>query len=365
MLIPYEIDGKVYNMIPCPSGSFIKGSNALQDDKPLEEKKIEKSFLLGETEITQELYQVVMNVENPNKFKDRDKRKNPVENVSWYDAVMFCNRLSDIFDLDRYYTITKDGKIIDTIKSKQDYVVEMHEDSKGFRLPTEWEWEYAAKLSLQKSSPNDKASRSGPNASNRGIVDPLNSPYPWASSGNENIRYTGNEKGKSKGIVGMYKANFKNGTGDYMGMSGKANDGAALPSKVNSFNQSPLNIYNIRGNVNEWVLDLYRPMSTIDVDDFNPYRANAVADGDDSTTAIYQTGINTLISNKSRVYKGGSWKDGLYWLNPGTRRFLDQDKSNNTIGFRCAISAFGMDNTTKPENGGGAWNWIKEKFNIN
>jgi formylglycine-generating enzyme required for sulfatase activity len=101
------------------------------------------------------------------------------------------------------------------------------------------------------------------------------------------------------------------------------------------------------------------------VDYFNPYRANAVADGDDSTTAIYQTGINTLISNKSRVYKGGSWKDGLYWLNPGTRRFLDQDKSNNTIGFRCAISAFGMDNTTKPENGGGFGNWIKEKFNIN
>jgi formylglycine-generating enzyme required for sulfatase activity len=182
--------------------------------------------------------------------------------------------------------------------------------------------------------------------------------------GNENIRFTGNGKGKEKGVVGMYKANFKNGTGDYMGMSGRANDGAVLPSKVNSYNQSPLNIYNIRGNVNEWVLDLYRPMSNIDMDDFNPYRANAVADGDDSTTAIYQTGVNTLISNKSRVYKGGSWKDGLYWLNPGTRRFLDQDKSNNTIGFRCAISAFGMDNSTKPETGG-ALDWLKNKLKRN
>ena len=118
-------------------------------------------------------------------------------------------------------------------------------------------------------------------------------------------------------------------TQDYMGMSGRANDGAALPSKVNSYNQSPLNIYNIRGNVNEWVLDIYRPMSTLDMDDFNPFRGNDAADGEDSTISIYQTGVNTLISNKSRVYKGGSWKDGLYWLNPGTRRFLDQDKSSN------------------------------------
>jgi hypothetical protein len=49
----------------------------------------------------------------------------------------------------------------------------------------------------------------------------------------------------------------------------------------------------------------------------------------------------TLISDKSRVYKGGSWADRAYWMSPGNRRFLDEDKSSALIGFRCAMDRIG------------------------
>jgi sulfatase modifying factor 1 len=47
--------------------------------------------------------------------------------------------------------------------------------------------------------------------------------------------------------------------------------------------------------------------------------------------------FTSLITDKARVYKGGSWKDVAYWMSPGTRRFLDQDSAAATIGFRCAM----------------------------
>jgi sulfatase modifying factor 1 len=54
-----------------------------------------------------------------------------------------------------------------------------------------------------------------------------------------------------------------------------------------------------------------------------------------------QSDFVTLINDNARVYKGGSWKDRAYWLNPSTRRFLDQDESRDDIGFRCAMIRVG------------------------
>ena len=88
-LIPFEYEGIKFNMITCPAGGKVNIDNwGLQE--------IKEPFLLGETEVTQELYEVVMGV-NPSHFENRPK--NPVEQVSWYDAVKFCNKLSDSFGL--------------------------------------------------------------------------------------------------------------------------------------------------------------------------------------------------------------------------------------------------------------------------
>ena len=51
--------------------------------------------------------------------------------------------------------------------------------------------------------------------------------------------------------------------------------------------------------------------------------------------------FTTMVDDESRVYKGGSWKDKAYWLNPGTRRYMNQKRSSNDIGFRCAMSHVG------------------------
>jgi formylglycine-generating enzyme required for sulfatase activity len=52
-------------------------------------------------------------------------------------------------------------------------------------------------------------------------------------------------------------------------------------------------------------------------------------------------GITTLVNNKSRVYKGGSWDDQANWLNPAARRHLQEDESTADIGFRCAMTMLG------------------------
>ena len=68
------------------------------------------------------------------------------------------------------------------------------------------------------------------------------------------------------------------------------------------------------------------------------YKDNAF---EGNSNEMYSYGESSLVSDRTRVFKGGSWKDRAYWLNPGTRRFLDQDQSTDAIGFRCAMDRVG------------------------
>ena len=184
-----------------------------------------------------------------------------------------------------------------------------------FRLPTEAEWEYAAQalIGTQWLDENQTHKRL----------------YPWDG---HSLR---NPYGKE---MGYFLANFKRGRGDYAGIAGKLNDGAMITAYIYEYPPNDFGLYNMAGNVNEWVQDVYRPLSFQDFDDLNPIRRDGYLDDEEMYDA---ENFNSLITDEVRVFKGGSWKDVAYWLSPGTRRFLEQDSATATIGFRCAMISAG------------------------
>ncbi len=264
-----------------------------------------------------------------------------------------------------------------------------------YRLPTEAEWEYAAYGLIG-------------NTIGELIVE--RKLYPWNGHA---IRNADNK------YIGEILANLKRGAGDNMGVAGRLNDNADITAPVYSYWPNDYGLYNMAGNVSEWVMDVYRPLSPEDKSDFRPFRGNVFKtivkdeednpaekydaiqydkdgnivglpgqlqwrnvdpekdnlaarrnyrkadninylDGDLASSIYYSTpdqeqevladkgdklmyewGVSSMINDKARVYKGGSWRDRVFYMNPGARRFLDEKQATNYIGFRCAMTRVG------------------------
>jgi gliding motility-associated lipoprotein GldJ len=297
--------------------------------------------------------------------------------------------------------------------------------SPEYRLPTESEWEYAASADIGQRYTNTLLGQKH---------------YPWSG------KYTRSGKGKK---IGDQLANFKQAVGDYSGVAGWSDDGSDITNRVKSYPPNEYGLYDMAGNVSEWVADIYRPLIDDETSDFNYFRGNVFMknkknpngtfeiitpetqhfdtlsngkiiarnfpgqiarvpvddnetflranfdksdnrdyrDGDQQSSRFFkmsvlngtfdpkkalqiqnqkkrmynspvqETGVDSVgniikkldksndrtsqISNKARVYKGGSWEDKAYWLDPAQRRFLYEEMSTNNIGFRCAMSRLG------------------------
>ena len=315
--------------------------------------------------------------------------------------------------------VTASGDTINVYASRETGAIQLK-----YRLPSEAEWEYAALGMSELRSYNVYRGRKK---------------YPWDG------QYTRSGKRTRRGDQ---LANFKQGKGDYGGIAGWSDDGADITQVVKYYEPNDYGLYDMAGNVAEWVADVYRPIVDDEFNDFNYFRGNVYTknsinndgtvkivtiddvvydtlsngkivarylpgeivqvavdenetylrsnfdtsdhinfrDGDKKSSRYFEdfnddedgeisytskmynaplhniekdsTGkmikeydkTNTrtsLISDAVRVYKGGSWKDRDYWLDPAQRRYYPEDMATDYIGFRCAMSRVGTKSKAK------------------
>jgi sulfatase modifying factor 1 len=361
---------------------------------------------------------------------DKGHIKNIFEQDSisnFFDTDVFLTDATQLFDGDS--TIYKKGvgrtlrKKGDPKRTRDDFQGRKISQADGiltqrFRLPTEAEWEFAAKANIENREYNNIRGRKK---------------YAW------NGKYT---RAKGKRDRGDQLANFKQGNGQYSGLPGWSSDGADIPNEIKSYPPNGFGLYDMSGNVAEWVADVYRPLIDSEANDFNYFRGNiftkkmidengnvVIAANDGDTQVEYDTLPNgkivpkqlpgtikyipitkddttlrrnfsvsdnsniddgdlnssrfyeddedefkarpnmynspkspkivtdatsgrttytnddkmrtTLISDNSRVYKGGAWSDREYWLDPAQRRYLPEYMATSFIGFRCVADKVG------------------------
>lgn len=171
-----------------------------------------------------------------------------------------------------------------------------------YRLPTESEWEYAA---LALSSKRDYNTYRGKKK------------YPWDG------KYT---RSSDKRIVGDQKANFKQGAGDYGGIAGWSDDNASITAPIKSYEPNDFGLYDMAGNVAEWVLDVYRPKIDEEFNDFNYFRGNVYQKNaigpDGKVKVVGQDNIQYDTLNNGRI---------VYRSLPGEIQKVDIDENETYL----------------------------------
>jgi formylglycine-generating enzyme required for sulfatase activity len=226
---------------------------------------------MGKYGVTQKEYQEVMGT-NPSYFKGDTL---PVERVSWYDAIEYCNRLSQREGLSPAYTIDKNRSDPNN-KSEEDTVkwtVTLNQHANGYRLPTEAEWEYACR------------------------------------AGTTTSFWSGDEESSLAGKANVPDLTLKEAYPDRAIIN--IRDGYAHTSPVGTFSPNPWGLYDMHGNVYGWCWDWY-----------GAYSSDA------------QTDPKGVSSGTSRVRRGGDYYNEPRFLRSAFRGYLNPSTVYNTVGFR-------------------------------
>lgn len=249
-----------------------------------------------------------------NYFSHPSFNEYPVVCVSWEQAQAYCiwrtDRVNELILIQRGLIEAPDFNRIRNLATLEEVQAAVFssarffgsiEDNLGttavgmfpnFRLPTEDEWEYAA-YGRRPSDPEDKIRI-----------------YPWSEI--IHPRLTPRQRSQQR-------AHFNTSN-----TFGRSTDVFSRTVPAGHFAPNDFGLYNMAGNVNEWVFDQY------------PNRAHR--NRIDSVEVLDAFLPEFHRSTDNRIYKGGSWKDPIYWLHPATSRYLDRRASANHIGFRCAMN---------------------------
>lgn len=276
------------NFVLIKGGTFQMGSPESEAWRSADETQhtvTVSDFYMSKYELTQKEYEEIAG-NNPSYFKGDNL---PLENISWLDAVAYCNARSEKDGLTPVYTI--DGQNVSWDRS-----------ANGYRLPTEAEWEYACRA---------------------GTTTPF---YMENSPSAEDANY-----------YGHYPYEIEDNYFSQGNLEVKPGEYRETTMSVDSFSENPYGLYNMHGNVSEWVWDYYGEYPT-----------------DEQTDPAGPT------SGTLRVYRGGGWNDFAKNMRSAYRATLEQNKGSFNLGIRLvlnaapgsgSVSGTGVQNSGNSENG--------------